>query len=70
MSEHPESDELHSFFKARADANRLRKVALLAGRELSVEQIAEMAGLNALTVSHHLARLSKAGLVSARAEGY
>lgn len=61
LSENPERDELLSFFKAMMDANRLKIVARLAGRELSVGQIAEMLGLNASTVSHHLARLSKAG---------
>ena len=37
---------------------------------MSVEQIAEMLKLHSSTVSHHLARLSKAGMVTARAEGY
>lgn len=62
--------ELLAFFKALSDANRLRIVALLAKEPLSVEQLAEMLGLSSSTVSHHLARLSEVGLVSARAEGY
>ncbi len=62
--------ELLSFFKALSDPNRLRIVALLAKEALSVEQLAEMLGLSSSTVSHHLALLSRAGLVSARAEGY
>jgi predicted transcriptional regulator len=62
--------ELLNFFKALADANRLKIVGLLAQEELTVEQLAEMLDLRASTVSHHLARLSKAGLVSARAESY
>jgi predicted transcriptional regulator len=62
--------ELLNFFKALADANRLKIVGLLAQEELTVEQLAEMLNLRASTVSHHLARLSKAGLVSARAESY
>jgi len=62
--------ELLSFFKALSDPNRLKIVALLAKEALSVEQLAEMLGLSSSTVSHHLALLSRAGLVSARAEGY
>jgi predicted transcriptional regulator len=62
--------ELLAFFKALSDANRLKIVALLAKEPLSVEQMAEMLGLSSSTVSHHLARLSEVGLVSARAEGY
>jgi predicted transcriptional regulator len=63
-------EELLAFFKALSDANRLKITALLAREALSVEQLAEKLGLNSSTVSHHLARLSKVGLVSARAEGY
>jgi biotin operon repressor len=59
-----------SFFKALADAKRLKIVGLLATRPLTVEQLAPMLGLSPSTVSHHLARLAEAGLVSARAEGY
>jgi predicted transcriptional regulator len=65
-----QSDELLRFFKALADANRLRIVAILARGELSVEQLAGRLGLSSSTVSHHLSRLSRIGLVSARAEGY
>ena len=62
--------ELLTFFKALADANRLKIVGLLAQQSYSVEQIAAMLGLGASTVSHHLARLSEAGLVSASAQSY
>jgi DNA-binding transcriptional ArsR family regulator len=64
------TEELLDFFKALADANRLRIVGLLAQREYSVEQLAELLGLRPSTVSHHLGRLSSAGLVTARAESY
>jgi DNA-binding HxlR family transcriptional regulator len=64
------SEELLYFFKALADANRLKIIGLLAQGPLSVEQIAEILKLHSSTVSHHLARLAKVGLVSARAEGY
>jgi predicted transcriptional regulator len=63
-------DELLKFFKALGDANRLKIVGLLAQDELSVEELAGLLGLRPSTVSHHLAKLSEAGLVSARAEGY
>ena len=64
------TQELLNFFKALADANRLKIVGLLSQQDLTVEQIAEMLTLSPSTVSHHLSRLSKAGLVSARAESY
>ena len=70
MDENTHVEELLNFFKALSDANRLKIIALLAQQSLSVEQLAEMLGLSSSTVSHHLARLTKVGLVSARAEGY
>ena len=70
MDANASHEELLAFFKALSDANRLKIIALLAREALSVEQLAEKLGLNSSTVSHHLARLSKVGLVSARAEGY
>lgn len=62
--------ELLAFFKALADTNRLKIIGLLAGEDRSVEQLAELLGLSASTVSHHLTKLRETGLVSARAEGY
>ncbi len=62
--------ELLQFFKALADANRLRIIGLLAQESFSVEQLAAMLKIRPSTVSHHLSRLAKAGLVSARAESY
>ncbi len=64
------TEELLSFYKALADANRLKIVGLLAQRSYSVEELAALLGLRPSTVSHHLAKLSEAGLVSARAESY
>lgn len=58
------------FFKALADANRLRIVGLLAQRPCSVEQLATTLSLSPSTVSYHLSRLSSARLVSARTDGY
>lgn len=63
-------DTLLAFFKALADANRLKLIGLLAQKESSVEELAAMLEVSPSTVSHHLAKLSEIGLVSARAEGY
>jgi len=62
--------ELVDFFKALADANRLKIVGLLAQQPYSVEELAALLALKPSTVSHHLARLTEAGLVNARAESY
>jgi biotin operon repressor len=70
MNTPDDTTALLTFFKALADANRLKIVGLLAREALSVEQIAAMLNLHASTVSHHLGQLAQAGLVSARAEGY
>ena len=70
MADAARTDELVAFFKALSDPNRLKIVALLVAGERSVEQLAAKLGLTSPTVSHHLARLSAIGLVSARAEGY
>jgi GNAT superfamily N-acetyltransferase len=64
------SAELLGFFKALADANRLKIIGLLAQGEYAVEQIAEMLNLRPSTVSHHLSKLSRVGLVSSRSESY
>ena len=64
------SEELVSFFKALADANRLRIVGLLAQQPYSVEQLAAILDLRPSTVSHHLSKLADVGLVSAKAESY
>jgi len=64
------SEELVAFFKALADANRLKIVGLLAQQSYSVEQLAAILHLRPSTVSHHLSKLSDVGLVSARADSY
>jgi predicted transcriptional regulator len=63
-------EALLSFFKALSDATRLKIVGLLAQKEYTVEELAAILKLRSSTVSHHLSRLSAAGLVSARAESY
>jgi predicted transcriptional regulator len=64
------SDEVITFFKAFADANRLKIVGLLAQQPYSVEELAALLDLKPSTVSHHLAKLAQIGLVSARTESY
>jgi DNA-binding transcriptional ArsR family regulator len=60
---------LLAFFKAMANESRLRIVGLLAERERSVQELAELLELKEPTVSHHLTALKALGLVSARADG-
>ena len=64
------SDEIVTFFKAFADANRLKIVGLLAQQPYSVEELAALLNLKPSTVSHHLAKLAQIGLVSAKTESY
>src|ERR671932_1889061 len=60
---------LVQFFRALADANRLRLLGLLAERECSVEELAILLRLKSPTVSHHLNTLKALGLVRLRQVG-
>ena len=62
--------ELVQFFKALADETRLKIVGLLARRPHSGEQLAAILEVKAATMSHHLAKLAEAGLVSAEVQGH
>ena len=64
------SEQLLTFFKALADANRLKIVGLLAEKSYSVEELAALLKLKPSTVSHHLSKLAEAELVSSHAESY
>jgi predicted transcriptional regulator len=64
------SEELVTFFKALADANRLKIVGLLAEKPYSVEELAALLKLKPPTISHHLAKLVEAGLVNSRPVSY
>lgn len=55
--------------KALADANRVRMVLVLRGRELCACQLTELFGLAPSTMSKHLSILYQAGLVNQRKEG-
>lgn len=70
MTEQDHTNTLLDFFKSLADENRLKIVGLLAQKPSSVEALAGALGLSASTTSHHLSRLAKSGLVSARADGH
>jgi hypothetical protein len=61
--------ELVTVYKALADATRLRLVGLLAERAHHVDELAEMLGVSAPTVSHHLFRLKAADLVRIERDG-
>ena len=64
------SEELVAFLKVLSDANRLKIIGLLAQQPYSVEELAVLLDLKPASVSHHLSKLSKVGLVSAKAERY
>jgi biotin operon repressor len=57
-------------FKALADEKRIRIIALVSARPLSVQELASAVGLSEATVSHHLTVLRAAGLVEASHEQY
>jgi ArsR family transcriptional regulator, arsenate/arsenite/antimonite-responsive transcriptional repressor len=58
-----------SFAKALADETRQQIMKLCCCRELSVNEIVEQTGVSQPTVSHHLAILRDADLVSLRSAG-
>jgi hypothetical protein len=55
--------------KALANEARLKLLGLVAQRERSVGELAEIVGLKEPTVSHHLAKLADVGLVRMRQDG-
>lgn len=57
------------FVKALAHESRLRLLGLVASQEHNVQQLAAILSLKEPTVSHHLALLRDAGLVSLRQDG-
>ncbi len=57
------------FAKALADGTRQQIMRLCCCRELSVSEIVEKTAVSQPTVSHHLAILRDADLVSLRSEG-
>jgi len=61
--------EFMNLSKALADANRVRMVLVLRGRELCACQLTELFGLAPSTMSKHLSLLYQAQLVKVRKEG-
>lgn len=70
MGANESENRLLTFFKALADPNRLRIVGLLAQRPHTVEQLGKKLAIGVSTVSHHLSRLARTGIVVARTESY
>jgi ubiquinone/menaquinone biosynthesis C-methylase UbiE/predicted transcriptional regulator len=68
MSEQ-EFERLLSFFKALANESRLKILGILANRECSVSDLADLLDLREPTVSHHLSKLKELDLVRMQAEG-
>jgi DNA-binding transcriptional ArsR family regulator len=64
-----EMDNVLLHLKLLANETRLRLLGLLADRERSVGELAEIVELKEPTISHHLAKLLEAGLVRMRPEG-
>ena len=67
MSE--QTEELLALLKTLADESRLSLLRLLQQQENTVGALAEQMNLGEPTVSHHLSRLRKVGLVTLRAVG-
>ena len=61
--------QLLRFFKALANESRLKIVGILANREATVGDLADLLDLQEPTVSHHLAMLKELDLVHMHAEG-
>jgi DNA-binding transcriptional ArsR family regulator len=56
-------------FRAFSDTSRVRLLAALAGGELNVTRLAEVAGISESAVSHHLRGLRQMRLVRGRKQG-
>jgi hypothetical protein len=65
----PGFQQLLQFFKALANESRLKIVGILANREASVSDLADLLDLREPTVSHHLAILKELDLVTMHAAG-
>ncbi len=61
--------EYMNITRALSDANRVRILIALDGKELCVCQIIDMLGLSPSTVSKHLSILRNARLITGRKEG-
>jgi hypothetical protein len=57
--------ELVTFFKTLCDENRLKIIGVLAQQAHSMEELVSILDLKPVLVSHHLSKLTEAGLVRA-----
>lgn len=64
-----QADLVVEVFRMLSDTTRVRLLWALAGRELSVNELAERVGKPGPSVSQHLAKLRMARLVQTRREG-
>lgn len=62
-------DKLLAFFKVMGNENRLKIAGLLAEREHTVSELADLLDLREPTVSEHLAMMKEIDLVRVRPEG-
>lgn len=69
MTELPTLDEAVELFKALGDPVRLRLLGLIAERPRSGTELAEAVAVGAPTISHHMEKLTRAGLVVAERDG-
>lgn len=60
---------LPDYFKTLGDETRLRLLGLLAEQERPVQELSTLLGLSAPTVSHHINRLRRLGLLRLRQQG-
>jgi biotin operon repressor len=68
-NDNPLVDRLVSVFKALADPTRLRILGALAERSMTGKALADHLSIGAPTISHHIAKLERAGLISVSREG-
>lgn len=64
-----EVDKMVELFKAFGDKTRYRIISMLAGRKLTVNEIADQLEVSQPAISHQLAVLKNAGLVIGNRQG-
>src|SRR3954463_9464163 len=64
-----EIDRLVEVFRALGDATRLRLLGLIAERPRTGKELGELVNVGLPTVSHHIDKLVRSGLVSVTREG-
>jgi len=69
MTKDHREETILQMLKALADESRLMLIRLLSQEEMTVGDLARQVNLGEPTVSHHLARLREAGLVTLRMAG-